>query len=255
MHAVDAATRQGPLDLQDRGRDQVVAELPGRPRLHRVVRPASVRLVGRHRRAGLEVPNRRPGARDTRRSTRTPSTCPAATSTCGPSTRPPARSATPCPSAPTPGRRPPCGDGHAYVGTFGNEVLAIDLATRAVRWTYRHPTRSFPFYSSAAVTAGSRRRGRPRQARARPEPVERARPSGRSRRAPGSIVAARRREPRVRRVQRRRAVRTGPGVRARRSGSSPPARRCPPRRRPRRARSSSAPRMACCTVSAREMRA
>ena len=26
-------------------------------------------------------------------------------------------------------------DGHAYVGTFGNEVLAIDLARRAVRWT------------------------------------------------------------------------------------------------------------------------
>jgi len=40
----------------------------------------------------------------------------------------------------------------AYVGTFGNDVLGIDLATHVVRWTYQHPTRRFPFYSSAAVT-------------------------------------------------------------------------------------------------------
>ncbi len=45
------------------------------------------------------------------------------------------------------------GDGRAFVGTFGNEVLGIDLARHAVRWRYRHPSRSFPFYSSAAVTA------------------------------------------------------------------------------------------------------
>jgi len=44
-------------------------------------------------------------------------------------------------------------DNHAYVGTFGNEVLAFDLSKRALRWSYQHPTRSFPFYSSAAVTA------------------------------------------------------------------------------------------------------
>jgi len=44
-------------------------------------------------------------------------------------------------------------DGRAYVGTFGNEVLGLDLARHVVRWTYRHPTRSFPFYSSAALTA------------------------------------------------------------------------------------------------------
>jgi len=44
-------------------------------------------------------------------------------------------------------------DGGAYVGTFGNEVLGIDLVRRVTRWTYRHKTRSFPFYSSAALTA------------------------------------------------------------------------------------------------------
>lgn len=45
------------------------------------------------------------------------------------------------------------GDGHAYVGTFGNEVLGIDLRGRTILWTYQHPVRSFPFYSSAALTA------------------------------------------------------------------------------------------------------
>jgi outer membrane protein assembly factor BamB len=41
----------------------------------------------------------------------------------------------------------------AYVGTFGNEVLGIDLARRAVRWRYRHKAREMPFYSSAAVAS------------------------------------------------------------------------------------------------------
>ena len=43
----------------------------------------------------------------------------------------------------------------AFVGTFGNEVLGLDLRRRAIQWTYKHPTREFPYYSSAAV-AGNR---------------------------------------------------------------------------------------------------
>jgi outer membrane protein assembly factor BamB len=42
-------------------------------------------------------------------------------------------------------------DDQAFVGTFGNEVLGLDLKRRAIRWTYKHPTRNFPFYSSAAL--------------------------------------------------------------------------------------------------------
>ena len=42
--------------------------------------------------------------------------------------------------------------GYAYVGTFGNEVFCLDLQQHYPRWAYRHPTRNFPFYSSAAVT-------------------------------------------------------------------------------------------------------
>jgi len=39
-----------------------------------------------------------------------------------------------------------------YVGTFGNRVLSLDLATEQIRWQYEHPQRQFPFYASAAVT-------------------------------------------------------------------------------------------------------
>ena len=42
--------------------------------------------------------------------------------------------------------------GRAYLGTFGNEVLSVDLDTGAIRWRYAHAVRKFPFYSSPAVT-------------------------------------------------------------------------------------------------------
>ena len=44
--------------------------------------------------------------------------------------------------------------GRAIYGTFGNEVLAVDLASRKIVWRYTHPDRKFPFYSSAAVADG-----------------------------------------------------------------------------------------------------
>jgi len=51
---------------------------------------------------------------------------------------------------------PAVGAGKAYVGTFENEVLGLDLTVPGgaprVAWRYQHPERTFPFYSSAAVT-------------------------------------------------------------------------------------------------------
>ena len=44
--------------------------------------------------------------------------------------------------------------GAAYVGTFENEVIGIDMKARKVMWTYRHPERLFPYYSSAAISQG-----------------------------------------------------------------------------------------------------
>ena len=40
---------------------------------------------------------------------------------------------------------------YAYVGTFGNEVLAVDLDAGVVAWRYQHSERKFPFYASPAV--------------------------------------------------------------------------------------------------------
>ena len=42
----------------------------------------------------------------------------------------------------------------AYFGTYENEVLALDLTARRIRWRYSDPSRQFPFVSSAAFSAG-----------------------------------------------------------------------------------------------------
>jgi outer membrane protein assembly factor BamB len=45
--------------------------------------------------------------------------------------------------------------GVAYYGTFANDVVAVDIAARKIRWRFQDPDRQFPFYSSAAVTGDS----------------------------------------------------------------------------------------------------
>jgi outer membrane protein assembly factor BamB len=49
------------------------------------------------------------------------------------------------------GASPALHSGRAYVGTFENEVLAIDLGRGEVVWRYENPERKFPFLSSAAT--------------------------------------------------------------------------------------------------------
>lgn len=44
-------------------------------------------------------------------------------------------------------------DGVTYVGSFESQVLAVDLGSGEILWTYQHPQRKFPFYASPAVTA------------------------------------------------------------------------------------------------------
>jgi eukaryotic-like serine/threonine-protein kinase len=51
------------------------------------------------------------------------------------------------------GASPSVRAGIAYYGTFDNKVLSVDLQKRQIVWEYEHPTRKFPYYSSAAVTA------------------------------------------------------------------------------------------------------
>jgi len=45
-------------------------------------------------------------------------------------------------------------NGRAFVGTYGNQVLCVDLNASKVVWRYEHPTRKFPYYASPAVTDG-----------------------------------------------------------------------------------------------------
>src|SRR6266404_7586556 len=42
----------------------------------------------------------------------------------------------------------------AYYGTFNNDVLAVSLTTRRIRWRYVNRKRQFPYYSSCGVIAG-----------------------------------------------------------------------------------------------------
>lgn len=51
------------------------------------------------------------------------------------------------------GASPAIRSGVAYYGTFDNQVLSVDLQKRQIAWEYEHPTRKFPYYSSAAVTS------------------------------------------------------------------------------------------------------
>lgn len=39
-----------------------------------------------------------------------------------------------------------------YCGTYGNEVLGVDLTSGEIKWRYEHPVRKLPFFASAAVT-------------------------------------------------------------------------------------------------------
>ena len=43
-------------------------------------------------------------------------------------------------------------DGRAYYGTYDNEVLAVDLESHRILWRYKRADRTFPFYSSAALS-------------------------------------------------------------------------------------------------------
>lgn len=51
------------------------------------------------------------------------------------------------------GASPALRGGAAFYGTFNNDVVMVDLAQHRIAWRYQHPSRKFPFYSSAAVTA------------------------------------------------------------------------------------------------------
>ena len=129
------------------------------------------------------------------------------------------------------GASPAIVDGRAYYGTYENEVLAVDLKAKKIVWSYKHPERSFPFYSSPAVL-GDRVivGGRDKMVHALDAQDRQGAVDVHDRRA-RRLVAGRRRRARLRRLERRQALRARRGDRQERVRSSKPAARCrrPPR--------------------------
>ena len=106
------------------------------------------------------------------------------------------------------GASPAIVEGRAYYGTYENDVLAVDLKARKIVWSYKHPERSFPFYSSPAVL-GDRVvvGGRDKMVHALDRKTGKALldvSDWRARR----FLAGHRRRPRLRRVERRKALRS-----------------------------------------------
>ena len=52
------------------------------------------------------------------------------------------------------GASPAISENYVYCGTYGSEILGVNLDTGEIAWRYRHPKRRFPFFASAAVTQG-----------------------------------------------------------------------------------------------------
>ena len=50
------------------------------------------------------------------------------------------------------GASPAISQNRIYCGTYGSEILGVNLETGEIVWRYRHPKRRFPFFASAALT-------------------------------------------------------------------------------------------------------
>jgi outer membrane protein assembly factor BamB len=103
-------------------------------------------------------------------------------------------------------------NGVAYYGTFANEVVAIDIAAKKVKWRFEDPDRKFPYYSSAAIADGVAVLGG-RDKNVRAIDLATGKQRGCSRRARGSSRRRRRRQPRGGRLERRQGLHAGPEVR------------------------------------------
>ncbi len=154
FHAVDAKTGKALWTYQDHGRDSIVAGRGGRQGADRILRSVSLRAVG-----GARAPS--PGRSSFRATCTRLLRCVdgvAYISGCDETFRgirvADGREVLNVPIGAYMGASAALAGGAAYVGTFENEVIGIDMKSRKVMWTYRHPERLFPYYSSAAFSQG-----------------------------------------------------------------------------------------------------
>ena len=50
------------------------------------------------------------------------------------------------------GASPAISQNRIYCGTYGSEILSVNVETGEIAWRYQHPKRRFPFFASAALT-------------------------------------------------------------------------------------------------------
>jgi len=50
------------------------------------------------------------------------------------------------------GASPAISNNNIFCGTYGSEILSVDLDNGVITWRYQHPERQFPFFASAALT-------------------------------------------------------------------------------------------------------
>ena len=203
LHAVDAATGKARWTFKAEGEFKSSPNFSG-DRIY-IGRTTSISTASRPPPARSSG-NSRPTARCTARPrlTRTRSTSPVATSSSGRSTRQPAEQRFSLPLGAYTGASVAVRDGQAYVGTFGNEVLGIDLAKRAIRVDLQAPDAQFPVLRVGGggddrVVAGRARQDGALPVRVHGQAALDVRDAGARR-----VVAAHRRQPRLRRVERRR---------------------------------------------------
>ena len=152
VHAVDAATGRGRWTFKTGSEIKSSPAIAGERVLIGFVRRPRLRVEPR-RHAGVEGPHRRPV-----HSTPAVREGVAYVAGCDEMLRgfriTDGREVFATPSGAYTAASPAMHGGRAIYGTFGNEVLAVDLASRKIVWRYTHPDRKFPFYSSAAVADG-----------------------------------------------------------------------------------------------------
>ena len=154
LHAVQTATGAGGVDVQDEhARSSRRRSSSGDKVLIGSYDSNLYALGAKDGKLRVEGADRRLRSRARRRSSTASPTSPAATRSCAAIRISDGTKCFKMSFGAYTGASPAIVDGRAYFGTYENDVLAVDLKANKIVWSYKHPDRNFPFYSSPAVLA------------------------------------------------------------------------------------------------------